>query len=103
MLKPEIIDMNQYDRCYITFKFPFCSFWAPLNIAIFNTLIILLTVSHLRAVTSDPGMVPLPTTRIDFSHLHAAKKKVRYLHNYENYEHYLVSQLLFIYNNAAIS
>lgn len=30
-------------------------------------------MSHLRAVLSDPGIVQLPTTGLDFSDLHAGK------------------------------
>lgn len=55
------------------------SLWGPVNIAIFNTLLLMLVVSHMRAVTCDPGMVPLPATRLDFSHLHSGKSRVSYV------------------------
>lgn len=32
-----------------------------------------MTVSHMRAVLSDPGIVPLPKTGLDFSDLHAGR------------------------------
>lgn len=47
--------------------------WGAFNAVIFNTIIFLASVSHLRAVLSDPGIVPLPTTGLDFSDLHAGK------------------------------
>lgn len=37
----------------------FFSLWAPFHIVLFNTFLLLLTVSHLRAMCSDPGTVPL--------------------------------------------
>ncbi|XP_071512128.1 palmitoyltransferase ZDHHC7-like [Diadema antillarum] len=43
------------------------SLWGALHALIFNSIILLLIVSHLRAVLSDPGIVPLPSTAIDFS------------------------------------
>ncbi|CAD5122232.1 DgyrCDS10681 [Dimorphilus gyrociliatus] len=43
------------------------SLWGALNAFVFNIIIFLLVVSHLRAVFSDPGLVPLPRNRLDFS------------------------------------
>lgn len=40
--------------------------------AIFNILLFLLVYSHSKAMTADPGIVPLPVTRIDFSDLRSA-------------------------------
>ena len=31
--------------------------------------------SHLRAVLSDPGMVPLPKTSMDFSDMHSGQRR----------------------------
>lgn len=50
----------------------FDSLWGPVNVVLFNTVIFLLTLAHLKAVFCDPGIVPLPHTRLDFSDLHAA-------------------------------
>jgi hypothetical protein len=36
-------------------------------------IVFLMTVSHMRAVLSDPGIVPLPKTGLDFSDLHAGR------------------------------
>ncbi|OWF44796.1 Palmitoyltransferase ZDHHC3 [Mizuhopecten yessoensis] len=47
--------------------------WGVVNVVAFNVIIFLLTMSHMRAVVSDPGIVPLPTTGLDFSDLHAGK------------------------------
>nr|XP_054760803.1 palmitoyltransferase ZDHHC7-like [Lytechinus pictus] len=43
------------------------SLWGAVHALIFNCIVLCLTVAHLRAVLSDPGIVPLPTTAIDFS------------------------------------
>lgn len=37
---------------------------------VFNSIILLLTFSHLRTVFSDPGIVPLPQSKLDFAELH---------------------------------
>ncbi|KAK3107879.1 hypothetical protein FSP39_024338 [Pinctada imbricata] len=47
--------------------------WGVFNVIVFNTILFLASVSHVRAVFSDPGIVPLPTTGLDFSDLHAGK------------------------------
>ena len=47
------------------------SYWGLFHIVVFNVIIILLFTSHSRAVFSDPGIVPLPSNRIDFSDLHS--------------------------------
>lgn len=41
---------------------------------LFNTIVFLLGFSHLKAVLSDPGTVPLPANRLDFSDLHTVGK-----------------------------
>ncbi|CAD7078912.1 unnamed protein product [Hermetia illucens] len=50
------------------------SLWAPLHVVSFNTVVFLLTMAHLKAVLSDPGTVPLPQNRLDFSDLHSGQK-----------------------------
>ena len=47
---------------------------------VFNIIIFLIVMSHLRSVLSDPGTVPLPKTSLDFSDMHAGQKmsKVKY-------------------------
>lgn len=47
------------------------SIWAPINVVTFNTVVFMLTMAHLKAVLSDPGKVPLPQSRLDFSDLHS--------------------------------
>jgi len=47
------------------------SLWGSLHVVLFNTVIFLLFLSHARAVLSDPGIVPLPKHRIDFSDSHS--------------------------------
>ena len=37
---------------------------------VYNIIVILLFISHSRAVFSDPGIVPLPSHPIDFSDSH---------------------------------
>lgn len=53
------------------------SLWGAFNVVLFNTIVFLLFVSHIRAVFSDPGIVPLPINRIDFSDIHSGKKTLR--------------------------
>ena len=47
--------------------------WGSLHVLLFNIIIFMLFMSHARAVFSDPGIVPLPKHRIDFSDSHSAK------------------------------
>ncbi|KAJ8673088.1 hypothetical protein QAD02_004349 [Eretmocerus hayati] len=47
------------------------SLWAAFHVVIFNTMMFLMIMAHLRAVCSDPGVVPLPQTRMDFSDIHS--------------------------------
>ncbi|CAH1796039.1 unnamed protein product [Owenia fusiformis] len=49
--------------------------WGALNTVIFNIIVFLIGFSHLRAVFSDPGCVPLPKTNLDFSGVHAGEVK----------------------------
>lgn len=49
------------------------SLWGPFHAVMFNTIILLLTMSHFKAVLSDPGTVPLPQTRLDFSDIHSSE------------------------------
>lgn len=49
------------------------SLWGPVNVVLFNTVIFLLTMANLKAVFCDPGLVPLPRTRLDFSDLRTRK------------------------------
>ena len=49
--------------------------WGPFIIISFNTIVLLLMVSHLRAVLSDPGIVPLPKTNMDFSDIHSENSR----------------------------
>lgn len=46
------------------------SLWGAFHAVGFNIIVLLLTLSHLRAVFSDPGIVPLPQSKLDFSELH---------------------------------
>lgn len=39
----------------------------------FNTVVFLLAMAHLKAVLTDPGTVPLPQTRLDFSDIHSSE------------------------------
>ena len=43
------------------------------NVVAYNVIVLLLFVSHTRAVYSDPGIVPLPNHPIDFSDAHHDK------------------------------
>lgn len=54
------------------------SVWAPLHVILFNTVVFLLAMAHMKAVFSDPGIVPLPQNRLDFSDMHSKER-----HDYE--------------------
>ncbi len=51
------------------------SLWGAFHVLLFNVVVFLLLMSHSRAVFSDPGLVPLPQHRVDFSDAHAAAKE----------------------------
>ncbi|XP_003703773.1 DNZDHHC/NEW1 zinc finger protein 11 isoform X1 [Megachile rotundata] len=46
------------------------SLWGPFHVVAFNIVVLLLIMSHLKAVCSDPGVVPLPQSRMDFSDIY---------------------------------
>uniref|UniRef100_A0A1B6MPS2 Palmitoyltransferase n=1 Tax=Graphocephala atropunctata TaxID=36148 RepID=A0A1B6MPS2_9HEMI len=52
------------------------SLWAPFHVVLFNTVIFMLSLSHLRAMCSDPGAVPLPQNRMDFSDIHSGSESL---------------------------
>lgn len=56
----------------------FYSLWGALHVLLFNTLVFMTLMAHVRAVFSDPGIVPLPQSRLDFSDMHAGKYIIRY-------------------------
>lgn len=51
-------------------KFLIYSLWGAFHAVAFNSVVLLLTMSHMRAVFSDPGIVPLPQSKLDFSEFH---------------------------------
>ena len=51
----------------------FSRLWGAASVVIFNTVMFLLIVAHLRAVLSDPGIVPIPKTSMDFSDMHSGE------------------------------
>ncbi|BFZ13732.1 hypothetical protein BsWGS_16771 [Bradybaena similaris] len=53
------------------------SLWGAVCVVIFNTIVFLLIVSHLKAVLSDPGIVPIPQTSMDFSDIHSDTSKLK--------------------------
>ncbi|CAG7674134.1 unnamed protein product [Allacma fusca] len=50
------------------------SLWGSFHLVVFNIIIGFLSAAHMRAVLSDPGIVPLPQSRIDFSDYHAKER-----------------------------
>jgi len=52
-----------------------CSIWGPFHAVLFNAVIFVLLYAHTRAVFSDPGVVPLPKVRLDFSDIHMQGNK----------------------------
>lgn len=45
--------------------------WGSFNAVLFNLILTLFMVSHLRAVLSDPGVVPLPQSKLDIVDIHS--------------------------------
>ena len=56
--------------CFLYFRL-----WGAFNVVLYNTVVFLMVISHLRAVLSDPGIVPLPKNSLDFSDMHSGNKK----------------------------
>uniref|UniRef100_A0A8C1Q1N7 Palmitoyltransferase n=1 Tax=Cyprinus carpio TaxID=7962 RepID=A0A8C1Q1N7_CYPCA len=52
------------------------SVWCTLHGSVFNIILLLLLACHSKAVFSDPGMVPLPETAIDFSDLRSQSSRL---------------------------
>ncbi|CAL1590166.1 unnamed protein product [Knipowitschia caucasica] len=52
------------------------SVWCTIHGTIFNLILLLLLACHSKAVFSDPGMVPLPETAIDFSDLRSQSSRM---------------------------
>uniref|UniRef100_A0A674NLL8 Palmitoyltransferase n=2 Tax=Takifugu rubripes TaxID=31033 RepID=A0A674NLL8_TAKRU len=52
------------------------SVWCTLHGSAFNLILMLLLACHSRAVFSDPGVVPLPDTAIDFSDLRSQSSRM---------------------------
>uniref|UniRef100_T1JEH8 Uncharacterized protein n=1 Tax=Strigamia maritima TaxID=126957 RepID=T1JEH8_STRMM len=50
------------------------SLWGAINAILFNIIVFLLVMAHLRAVLTDPGIIPLPTNSLDFSDMHSEGK-----------------------------
>lgn len=60
-MKKMLVTRDNYD---------FCSLWGAFNLVTFNAIIFLLCMSHIRAVFTDPGTIPLIEDRMDFSDMH---------------------------------
>ena len=54
----------------------FFRLWGAINVVLFNLIVFMMTIAHLRAVLSDPGIVPLPKTSLDFSDIHSGKQSL---------------------------
>ncbi|XP_054457701.1 zf-DHHC domain-containing protein [Anoplopoma fimbria] len=52
------------------------SLWCTLHASVFNLILLLLLACHAKAVFSDPGMVPLPETAMDFSDLRSQSSRM---------------------------
>ncbi|XP_065562645.1 palmitoyltransferase ZDHHC3-like isoform X1 [Artemia franciscana] len=50
------------------------SIWTSIHAVSFNSLIFLLLFAHWRAVFTDPGTVPFPARKLDFSDLHSGNR-----------------------------
>ncbi|XP_040575057.1 palmitoyltransferase ZDHHC3 [Lepeophtheirus salmonis] len=45
--------------------------WGSVHVVLFNVIVFLLFMAHGRAVFSDPGIVPPPKHKVDFSDIHS--------------------------------
>ncbi|KAK5848177.1 hypothetical protein PBY51_005813 [Eleginops maclovinus] len=52
------------------------SVWCTVHGSVFNLILLLLLACHAKAVFSDPGMVPLPETAMDFSDLRSQSSRI---------------------------
>ncbi|XP_061768645.1 zf-DHHC domain-containing protein isoform X2 [Nerophis ophidion] len=52
------------------------SVWCTLHGSAFNIILLLLLACHAKAVFSDPGVVPLPETALDFSDLRSQSSRI---------------------------
>ncbi|XP_077597732.1 palmitoyltransferase ZDHHC3 isoform X1 [Stigmatopora nigra] len=52
------------------------SVWCSLHASAFNVILLLLLTCHSKAVFSDPGVVPLPDTALDFSDLRSQTSRM---------------------------
>ncbi|XP_051924314.1 zf-DHHC domain-containing protein isoform X2 [Hippocampus zosterae] len=52
------------------------SIWCSLHGSAFNVILLLLLACHSKAVFSDPGVVPLPDTALDFSDLRSQSSRM---------------------------
>ncbi|KAF3837443.1 hypothetical protein F7725_004907 [Dissostichus mawsoni] len=50
--------------------------WCTVHGSVFNLILLLLLACHAKAVFSDPGMVPLPETAMDFSDLRSQSSRM---------------------------
>lgn len=71
--KPNFIVKLFYSLLTVPFSC-FFSLWGAFHAVAFNIVVLLLTMAHLRAVFSDPGIVPLPQSKLDFAELHTGSK-----------------------------
>lgn len=78
------ININDFFNiyCLIMFISLHYSLWGAFHAVAFNTIVLLLSFSHLRAVFSDPGIVPLPQSKLDFSELHTGPRNILFSYIY---------------------
>jgi hypothetical protein len=58
-------------------SFGFYSLWGTMHGLLFTFLFTLCLFSHLKATFSNPGIIPLSRTALDFSDLHSNTENVR--------------------------
>ncbi|CAH1098692.1 unnamed protein product [Psylliodes chrysocephalus] len=55
------------------------SLWGTFNVVMFNTIIFLLIISHIKAVVTDPGTVPLLQMEVDFSNMVSSDSRCEFV------------------------
>lgn len=70
--------MFDHIKCLYLQNYFLNSLWGAVHAVFFNIIVFMTIMAHVRAVFSDPGIVPLPQSRLDFSDMHAGKCWRRY-------------------------
>lgn len=80
-----------------------CRLWGAFNVIVFNTIIFLMAAAHLRAVMSDPGIVPIPEASLDFTEMQQGKQTTLVVTVFININFIFSNILIIMLQNIVIS